>query len=233
MGLAMFNIKALNMVAEYVKRFLYNSVEASEQEWVKSFPRAADHRWQHTLNVLDNAEQILEGEGASDDKVAIVRVAALLHDVSMFTCDHSIHGQVSADMATKYLIEKGFDTISINRVSQAIAEHGTDFGDLPPAEQGNQFSWEGKVLIEADILDKLGASAITSGLMYLGEQNKLNFEARRGLKDSATFDRADFFRNYFWTATGKRMAKRRFTFFLEYLDRLQEEVVEHTLPSWE
>ena len=221
------------MIAEHVRDFLSESAETSEQEWVKSFSRAATHRWQHTLNVLGNAEKILDGEGASAEDAAVVRVAALLHDISMFTCDHSVHGQVSADMANEYLTEKGFDPVFVNRVSLAIAEHGTDFGDLPPAEQGEQFSWEGKVLVEADILDKLGASAITSGLMYLGEQQQLNFEARKGILEGPTFKRADFFKDYFWTETGKQLAKRRFGFFLEYLDHLQEEVSEYTFPKGE
>jgi HD superfamily phosphodiesterase len=220
-------------IAEYVRGFLSESAGTSEEEWVKNFPRAAVHRWQHTLNVVGNAEEILEGEGAPDEDTALVRAATLLHDVSIFTCDHSVHGQVSADMATEFLTEKGFDPIFVNRVSQAIEEHGTDFGDLSPVEQGEQFSWEGKVLVEADILDKLGASAITSGLLILGEQHKLNHEVRIGLLDSSAYKRADFFKDFFWTSTGKQMAERRFDFFLEYLERLREEVVEDTWPNWE
>jgi HD superfamily phosphodiesterase len=223
----------LSEIAEYVREFLQKSAETSEQEWTKAFPRAAEHRWQHTLNVLQNAEKILEGEGSSDEDAAVVRVAALLHDVSMFTCDHSIHGQVSADMARDLLTEKGFDPGFVNRVCQAIAEHGTDFGDLSPSEQGDQFSWEGKVLVEADILDKLGASAITSGLLYLGAQDKLNFEARSELLNGPAFQRADFFKDYIWTKTGKQLARHRFGYFQEFLDRLEEEVVEHSLPNWD
>lgn len=134
-------------------------------------------------------------------------------------------------MAREYLLESNFSRDFVERVSIAIAEHGTEFGDLPPAKQGEQFSWEGKVLVEADILDKLGASAVTSGLMYLGKQDKLNFDARKGLLDSSTYERAEFFKDYFWTKTGKEMAKRRFAFFGEYLDRLQEEVVETDMPD--
>ena len=144
---------------------------------MRLFPRAAEHRWQHTLNVLSNAEQILKGEGADSDEAGIVRAASLLHDVSMFTCDHSIHGQVSAEIASDYLREQNYDSEFIEAVCRAVAEHGTDFGDIPPEQQGEKFSWAGKVLIEADILDKLGASAVTSALMYLGEARKLDFEA--------------------------------------------------------
>lgn len=222
----------LRTTAEHVRRFLHESARTSELEWVAEFPRAAVHRWQHTLNVLENANKILAGEGATAETAAVVQAAALLHDVSMFTCDHSVHGQVSADMATEYLLSLGIDPEAVKRVSRAIAEHGTDLGDLPPLEQGELYSWEGKVLMEADILDKLGASAITSGLMHLGEQLKLDFEAREGLLQGAVYRRAEFFKDYIWTDTGKRMAERRYGFFLEYLERLQEEVVEWDMPGF-
>ena len=52
-------------IGAYVKDYLKESAASSDQEWLKSFPRAADYRWQHTLNVLANAEKILVGEGAS------------------------------------------------------------------------------------------------------------------------------------------------------------------------
>jgi len=229
----MINKNELQSIAEYVNQFLHESAASSDQEWLKDFPRAADHRWQHTLNVLANAEQILKGELASKNSGSVVRVAALLHDVSMFICDHSVHGQVSADMAAEYLDKVGFDSVFIEQVSRAIAEHGTDLGDIPPAEQGSQFSWEGIVLLEADILDKLGASTITSGILSLGEQHKLYYEALLRLVDSPTFERAEFFKDYIWTDTGRRMAERRFSFFLQYLERLQEEVVEYSMPGWD
>jgi hypothetical protein len=39
-------------------------------------------------------------------------------------------------------------------------------------------------------------------------------------------ERAVVFKDYIWTATGQSLAKRRFTFFLEFLDRLREEMHE-------
>ena len=217
-------------IADYVKQYLHDSCKVSEQDWVKTFPRSADHRWQHTLNVLANAEQILEGEGADDYAAGVVRSAALLHDISMFTCDHAVHGQISADIAKDYLRKMDYDESFVQAVILAVAEHGTDLGDIPPEEQGEQFSWAGKVLIEADILDKLGASAVTSALMYLGEQKKLNFEAHGELLESSAFFRATFFKDYVWTETGKKMADRRYAFFKEYLTRLKEEVFEMGKP---
>ena len=229
----MISQNQLNKIAKFVKSYLHETFKTSEQEWVTKFPRAAEHRWQHTLNVVANADQILEGESTAPELWGIVRASALLHDVSMFTCDHAVHGQVSADIAADYLEKKGYEKSFIQAVAQAVAEHGTDFGDLPPVEQGEKFSWVGKVVVEADILDKLGASAVTSALLYFGEQKKLNFEANSGLLDGLAFERATFFKDYFWTNTGKKMAQRRYAFFLEYLARLNEEVMDYDMPQWD
>jgi HD superfamily phosphodiesterase len=210
----------------FVRQYLEETAARSEQEWVRHFPRTAEHRWRHTLNVLRNAEEILAGEVAADDVADVVRVAAVLHDVSMFICDHSIHGRVSADIAEKYLREQGYPEEFVDRVARAIAEHGTDFGPLPPEEQGALFSWEGRVVVEADILDKLGASAIASGLLYLGNQEKLAHECRTALVEGLTMRRAAFFKDYLWTETSKRLAEERFGFFVQFLEQLADEVVE-------
>lgn len=222
----MLNQTQFDQICAFTKQYLEDTAAMSKQEWVRRFPRTAEHRWQHTLNVLRNAEKILAGEGAADDVADVVRVAAVLHDVSMFVCDHSIHGRVSADIAEKYLREQGYPDEFVARVAQAVAEHGTDFGPLPPEEQGDLFSWEGKVVVEADILDKLGASAIASGLLYLGQQGKLAHECRVALAEGPAMERAAFFKDYLWTETGKRLADDRFGFFVKFLERLADEVVE-------
>jgi len=222
----MLNQAQFDQICAFTRRYLEDTAAKSEQEWVRRFPRTAEHRWRHTLNVLRNAEKILAGEGADDDVADVVRVAAVLHDVSLFVCDHSVHGRVSADIAEDYLRQQGYPDEFVARVAQAIEEHGTDFGPLPPEEQGALFSWEGKVLVEADILDKLGASAIADGLLYLGKQGKLSHECRAALAEGPIMERAAFFKDYLWTETGKRLAEERFGFFVEFLDQLAEEVVE-------
>jgi len=217
-------------LCRFVQKYLNGTAVKSEQEWLKNFPRAAEHRWQHTLNVLHNAEQILAGEEVSDDRAEVVRVAVILHDVSMFVCDHEVHGRVSAEIAEKHLLEEGYPKDFVNRVTRAVAEHGTDLGPLPPDKQGALFSWEGRVVLEADILDKLGASAITDSLLSLGEKDMLGFECHKELAEGRAMERASFFKDYIWTETGKRLAEQRFSFFLKFLEQLGEEVVETSNP---
>lgn len=220
------NKEELQRIAEYTRRYLYETGAKREEEWVKKFPRSAVHRWQHTLNVLHNAEQILAGENASGESADIVRVAVILHDISMFVCDHEIHGQVSAEIADKYLTEQGYPKEFVSRVARAVAEHGTDLGPLSPEQQGELFSWEGKVVLEADILDKLGASTIADALLMMGKRDQLGFESRRELAEGRAMQRASFFKDYIWTKTGKRMAEQRFAFFQKFLEQLADEVVE-------
>ena len=218
-------------ICDYTREFLAESGAKREDEWAKTFPRSAEYRWQHTLNVLRNAEQILMGEGVDDDRVDIVRVACIMHDISMFVCDHEVHGKVSAEIAEKYLREQGYPEDFVTRVSRAVEEHGTDLGPLPPNEQGALFSWEGKVVLEADILDKLGASTITNSLLFLGKKDKQGFECRRELEEGPAMFRASFFKDYIWTKTGVRMAEQRFAFFQQFLQQLGDEVYELSEPQ--
>ena len=221
----MLTDEQFHQLCHFTRTYLHDSAAKREQVWLEKFPRSGEHRWQHTLNVLQNAEQILAGEGVSDERADVVRAAVILHDVSIFICDHEVHGRVSAEIAEKHLLEQGYPKDFVDRVRRAIAEHGTDLGPLPPKEQGALFSWEGKVVLEADILDKLGASAITDSLLMLGKKDKLGFECRAELAGGRAMARANFFKDYIWTETGKRIAKQRFSFFLDFLKQLEEEVV--------
>jgi HD superfamily phosphodiesterase len=217
-------------ICSFTQRHLEETFIKDSQGWAKSFPRAAEYRWQHTLNVLQNAEKILAGEKLGAAVADIVKVSAVMHDVSMFVCDHSIHGQVSAEITQKYLSAQGFSDIFTNRVARAIAEHGVDFDDLSPDEMGVRFSLEGKILIEADILDKFGVSALTNALLGLGKDGLLPFECRTALKDGREMQRALYFKDYLWTETGKKMRDDRLGFFLSFLDQMSEEVVEKNAP---
>lgn len=218
-------------MCEFTRQYLKETAARSEQEWVKPFPRAAEHRWQHTLNVLRNAEEVLIGEGATEEAAEIVRAAVILHDISMFVCDHEIHGRVSAEIAEKYLREEGYPGNFVARVARAVAEHGMDLDLISPEEQARTFSWEGRVVLEADILDKLGASTITDTLLTLAKKDLLGFECRRELAEGRAMQRAVFFKDYISTETGKRMAAQRFDFFLQFLAQLGREISDRSMPA--
>src|SRR5512134_1122913 len=222
----MLTQQQFDKVCEFTHRYLEESASKSNQSWFKDFPRSAEYRWQHTLNVLRNAEKILQEEKLDQSIVDVVRVSAVMHDISMFVCDHTIHGQVSAEIAEQYLTDQGFSSEFIHHVAQAIAEHGVDCDTLTPEEMGTRFSLEGKILLEADVLDKFGASAVTNALLVLGKKGLLPSECHAALDESIQWQRANYFKEYIWSATGKKMRDHRFGFFVAFLEQLSQEVVE-------
>ena len=224
----MLSKEDLGRIADYTRQYLYETGAKRDAEHIRTRPRSIDYRWQHTLNVLRNAEQILVGENASDESAEIVRVAVIMHDISKFACESAVHAQVGAEVAQKFLTEEGYPKEFVERVARAIAEHGAIFSPLPPDQLGDLLSWEGKIVREADTLDKLGASAITDALLRLGKQDRLGFECLRELAEGRMMERAVFARQYIWTETGKRMAEQRFAFFKKFIEQLKEEVVEYS-----
>ena len=221
----MLTKEELGQIADYTRQYIYESGMKREAERVKKQPRSPEYRWQHTLNVLRNAEQILVGEKASNESSDIVRVAVIMHDISKFTCESEAHAQVGAEVARIYLAENGYPGEFAERVALAIAEHGKDFGTVSSEQQGDLLSWEGKVLIEADLLDKLGASAIVDSLLMMGKKDRLGFEIRAEL-EGGPMQRAVSCIEFFWTDTGRRMAEQRFAFFQKFVEQLADEVME-------
>lgn len=178
--------------------------------------------------MLENAERIIAGEAFKPEEASIIRVAAVMHDIAMFDCDHADHGEVGAQLAETYLADEGYPESFATSVRQAIAEHGVDFDSLSPDEMGEAFSLAGKVLIEADILDKLGGSAVVTGLLLFGKEGRLPHECRLELEQGRAMERARFFKEYIWSETARRMAQERFHFFEAFLARLADEVVEES-----
>jgi HD superfamily phosphodiesterase len=149
-----------------------------------------------------------------------------MHDISKFTCDADVHAQVGGEVARSYLTEQGYPREFAERVARTIAEHGAKIGSLPPEQQEKLLSWEGRVLIEADILDKLGASAIVDSTLMMGKKDRLAFECIRELAEGRPMQRAAFYKKYMWTETSKRLAEQRFAFFQSFVKQLADEVVE-------
>jgi HD superfamily phosphodiesterase len=226
MGSILTSNEQFHQIRAFTKQHLQDTALVSEQPWVQKFRRAAEHRWYHTLNVLQNAEKIIIGEGTADDIAEAARAAAILHDVSIFECDHSVHGRVGAETARAYLTAQEYPPAFVDRVVRAITEHGADFDDFSPEQMGEQFSPVGKILIEADILDKLGIAAVANAMLILGHQERLSFECYELLADGHAMHRASYFKDYLWSQTGRQLAKDRYAFFLKFLEQLKEEVVE-------
>jgi uncharacterized protein len=107
------------------------------------------HDYKHADRVRNWALQIAKSEGF--DRLELVQAAALLHDIGLAKAERKAHAQTGAEMAAAFLSERGlFPRSEIEEIADAIRGH-------------NSMGQVGKlasILIDADILDLLGAVGI-------------------------------------------------------------------------
>lgn len=161
---------------EFVFEYLAASVEKEEEGGrMRWYPwHSAEYRHNHILNVVSLAEKIAQKEGADID---VTRVAALFHDVAKLETDQELHAEAGARVAHEYLTSRAeYPESFIQQVCRAIEQHSYQ-GDL------NNVSLETQCLIEADLLDKIGANGTALMLLRMG------YEARTHMDTGEMVDR--------------------------------------------
>ena len=154
----------------FVYDYLTASVQAEEDGGrMRWYPwHSAEYRFNHILNVVDLAAYIAEREGAD---VEVVRVAALFHDIAKLEVDQEVHAEAGARVARKYLESHGdYHPSFVDRVCKSIVDHSYrgDPEDLSPETQ---------CLIEADLLDKVGANGTALMLLRMGYEARTHMDA--------------------------------------------------------
>ncbi|MFB6229134.1 MAG: HD domain-containing protein [Halobacteriales archaeon] len=153
-------------VREYLEASVGNEDDGGRMRW---YPwHSATYRFNHILNVVDLAEEIARKEGADVD---VVRVAALFHDVAKLEAEQDAHAEAGANVARKYLESHGeFPGSFVDRVCRLIKNH---------SYQGpvTDLSVEAQCLIEADILDKVGANGAALMLLRTGYESRSHMNA--------------------------------------------------------
>ena len=155
---------------EFVRSYLEASVEGEEgggrMRW---YPwHSAEYRFNHILNVVDLAVHIAEREGANVD---VVRVAALFHDISKLEADQDVHAEAGARVAREYLeSHTDYPQSFVEEVCDSVRDHSYQ-GPL------SDLSLETRSLIEADLLDKVGANGATLMLLRMGYEARTHMDA--------------------------------------------------------
>ncbi|MFB6092467.1 MAG: HD domain-containing protein [Haloquadratum sp.] len=154
----------------FVRDYLAASVESEDDGGrMRWYPwHSAEYRYNHILNVVDLASDIAAEEGADVD---VVRVAALFHDISKLEADQEVHAEEGARVAREYLTTHGdFPQSFVEQVCQVVADHSYQ-GPL------DDVSLETQSLIEADILDKVGANGTALMLLRMGYEARTHMDA--------------------------------------------------------
>ncbi|QLG50790.1 HD domain-containing protein [Natrinema halophilum] len=153
-------------VFEYLAASVEKEDEGGRMRW---YPwHSAEYRHNHILNVVSLATEIAEKEGADTD---VTRVAALFHDVAKLETDQELHAEAGARVAREYLESHGeYPESFIKQVSRAVEHHSyqSDLTDL---------ALETQCLIEADLLDKIGANGTALMLLRMGYEARTHMDA--------------------------------------------------------
>ena len=159
-----------------MEQFVYDYLAASVQSEddggrMRWYPwHSADYRFNHIKNVVDLAREIAAEEGADLD---VVTVAAVFHDVSKLEAPQDIHAEEGASVAREYLTSRcDYPQSFVEEVCAAIEAHSHQgsLADLP---------LETQCLIEADILDKIGANGTALMLLRMGYESRTHMDAAR------------------------------------------------------
>ena len=153
-------------VRDYLTASVENEDEGGRMRW---YPwHSAEYRFNHILNVVELSEKIARAEGANVD---VTRVSALFHDVAKLEVDQDVHADAGADIAREYLTAHAdYPDSFVDQVCSAVREHSyqDDVTDLP---------LETQCLIEADILDKVGANGTALMLLRMGYEARSHMDA--------------------------------------------------------
>ena len=153
-------------VHSYLTASVNNEEEGGRMRW---YPwHSAEYRYNHIRNVVDLATHIARREGANVD---VTRVAALFHDVAKLSVEQDAHADIGAAIAREFLESRSeYPPSFVEEVCGAIRDHSYQ-GDLV------ELPLETRCLIEADLLDKVGANGIVLLVLRMGYEAGSHMDA--------------------------------------------------------
>ena len=160
----------LDAIKGFVRDYLTASVEAEEEGGrMRWYPwHSAEYRYNHILNVTELAAEIADAEGANVD---VTRVAGLLHDIAKLEAEQDLHAEAGARVAREYLTSRtDYPESFVEEVVHAVEAHSYE-GELSDVDL------ETRCLMEADLLDKVGANGTALLLLRMGYEARTHMDA--------------------------------------------------------
>ncbi|WP_323675111.1 HD domain-containing protein [Halorubellus sp. PRR65] len=200
-------------VYDYLAASVENEEEGGRMRW---YPwHSAEYRYNHILNVVELAGKIAEREGADVD---VTKVAALFHDIAKLDADQDVHAEEGARVAREYLETRGsFPASFVDEVCRSIELHSyqDDLSDLPMETQS---------LVEADILDKVGANGTALMLLRMGYEARTHMDSAEMVE--RVLDRGEDAVERIESDTAESIAHQRLKRVKWFREWLQGEVAE-------
>jgi uncharacterized protein len=204
----------------------YLSEEEARQLYVAG---DSAHDFDHVLRVTHLATHIASCEGAD---VTVVRLAALLHDVSISGSGRREHHLAAADFAGEWLARRGLGTKRTASVVHCIEAHRFRDRTVQPE------TLEAQCLYDADKLDSIGAIGVARVFAYAGahssrlwtepSQQVPPIEQKPGGVDYTPVHEYVYklqrILATLHTATARTIGERRHAFLCAFFDQLDDEV---------
>lgn len=99
----------ITKVKEYSKSLMINNKE----KWFLY------HNWDHVIDVLERVKYLCVKENINDDLTELLLIAAYFHDV-WYTVDPSKHEEISANIASSFLLENNYPQDRIDIIKSLI-----------------------------------------------------------------------------------------------------------------
>lgn len=205
-------------------------IDKIRREARAAFDAHGSHGWDHTERVLRLAVHIGRAEGAN---LKVIELAALLHDIGRRHEDDShgalCHAAEGAKLARQILSKHNLPDGVVDEVVHCIEHHRYRKNSRPN-------TLEAKIIFDADKLDAIGAVGIGRAFLFSGEHGaKLHNAPDVDPMKTAVYGPEDTaYREFLHklkhvhkrmlTEEGKRLAKGRHKFMMEFFKRLDREV---------
>jgi uncharacterized protein len=210
------------------KSNVFTQIEKIAKKYFKKAHKS--HDFSHVKRVYNLCLKIGKKEKAD---MEILKIATLLHDIGREEEDKKkgkiCHAEYGAILAEKILKDLNFPQEKILKISHCIKAHRYRNETKPE-------SIEAKVLFDADKLDSIGAIGIGRAFLFAFEVGA-NLHNSENIKISETqpYTKEDTAYREFevklknvssrmLTSEGKKLARERHEFMVEFFDRLNKEI---------
>jgi len=206
---------------------LFGKIKKEVQKYFKD--TKGSHDWSHVERVYNFALKIGKKEKAD---LEILKLSAILHDIGRKHQDEVNgkidHSEKGVELARKILEKYNFKEEKIEKIIHCI-ETNRFRGNKKPESK------EAKILFDADKLDAIGATGIGRAFLFAGEIGAILHDKNVDIKKTKEYTKDDSayreylvklrkIKNRMFTKEGKRMARERHKFMVDFFNRLNKEV---------
>jgi len=205
-------------------------IKEIKKEAEKYFKDAkGSHDWSHVERVYNLALKIGKKEGAN---LEILKLVAILHDIGRKHQDEVNgrvdHAEIGAKLAREILEKYNIGKEKTEKIIHCI-ETNRFRGNKKPKSK------EAKILFDADKLDAIGATGIGRAFLFAGEVGAKLHNKDVDLEKTKEYSKEDTaYREFMvklrkikgrmFTKEGKKIARERHKFMVNFFNRLNKEV---------